>query len=130
MRVSEENKRLESGIYQVQLILTDGKIDDMEATIDLLYKCAYLPMSIIIVGIGSADFTKMKILDGDEGLYTSQGKKCPRDIVQFVEFNRFKNMGQLLSKEVLHEVPTQFLGYMKLMKIIPRDPIKIDYNQL
>ncbi len=87
-------------------------------------------MSIIIVGIGTADFTNMRTLDGDEGLYTSQGKKCPRDIVQFVEFNRFKNMGTMLSKQVLHEVPGQFLGYMKLMNRNPRDPIKIDYNQL
>ena len=39
-------------------------------------------------------------------------------------------MGQLLSKEVLYEVPNQFLGYMKLQNKVPKDPIKIDYNQL
>jgi hypothetical protein len=34
-----------------------------------------LPLSIIIVGVGNADFTNMEILDGDNGLVDSKGKK-------------------------------------------------------
>ena len=43
-------------------------------------------MSIIIVGVGNADFTNMNKLDGDNGLYSSNGKRAARDIVQFVPF--------------------------------------------
>jgi len=28
-----------------------------------------LPLSIIIIGVGDADFTDMDVLDGDEGLW-------------------------------------------------------------
>jgi len=58
----------------------------MDKTIDLAIKAANLPLSIIIVGVGNADFSKMNQLDGDNGLFGSGGKKCPRDIIQFVPF--------------------------------------------
>lgn len=45
----------------------------MDATIDTIIQCAYLPMSIIIVGVGNADFENMDILDGDDGLFNNQG---------------------------------------------------------
>ena len=58
----------------------------MEETVNLICANCHLPLSIIIVGIGSADFTNMNRLDGDEGLYNSKGQRAPRDIVQFVPF--------------------------------------------
>jgi len=47
------------------LILTDGEIHDMDKTKDLVVAMSDFPISIIIVGIGQADFTNMEILDGD-----------------------------------------------------------------
>jgi len=43
-------------------------------------------MSIIIVGIGQADFSTMNLLDSDDGLLQDPrgGGKARRDIVQFV----------------------------------------------
>lgn len=64
----------------VLLILTDGEIHDMNQTKDSLVAASTLPMSLIIVGIGNADFSKMEILDGDEGLIDSRGVKASRDI--------------------------------------------------
>jgi hypothetical protein len=58
----------------------------MEQTVDLIVNDCNLPLSIIIVGVGNAEFTNMVRLDGDNGLYNSQGKKAARDIVQFVPF--------------------------------------------
>jgi hypothetical protein len=77
--------------YSVLLIMTDGEIHDMQQTIDLIYDMAALPISIVIVGIGSANFQKMVRLDGDDGLYNSKGQLCPRDIVQFVPFRDMAN---------------------------------------
>jgi hypothetical protein len=48
--------------YQVFLILTDGKVEDMNETLDALVEASKLPISIIIVGIGSGDFGKMDTL--------------------------------------------------------------------
>jgi hypothetical protein len=42
--------------YTVLLILTDGVINDLDRTIDEVVKGSLLPLSIIIVGIGNADF--------------------------------------------------------------------------
>ncbi len=47
------------------LLLTDGIINDMPETIRLLVDLSALPASIIIVGIGNADFSQMEALDGD-----------------------------------------------------------------
>ncbi len=84
--------------YSTLLILTDGEIHDMNETKNLIVDNCKLPISIIIVGIGNADFNAMKELDGDAGLYSSNGVKCNRDIVQFVPFNNFKGNAALLTK--------------------------------
>ena len=60
-------------VYSVLLILTDGEIHDMEQTKDLVVDASVLPLSIIIVGVGEADFTSMEILDGDSGITNSKG---------------------------------------------------------
>ena len=53
-------------MYHILLILTDGAIHDMKDTKDLIVECSEYPMSIIIVGIGDADFSNMVELDGDD----------------------------------------------------------------
>lgn len=80
-----------------------------------------LPLSIIIVGVGEADFTSMDVLDADdEPLYSQKYKEyMSSDIVQFVPFSEFKNDPRLLAKEVLEEVPRQFLSYMERHNIVP-----------
>ena len=45
--------------YNTMLLLTDGAIHDMRETIDLVCELAVLPASIIIVGVGNADFSSM-----------------------------------------------------------------------
>jgi len=43
--------------YFVLLIITDGVITDMPQTVQAVIEASYLPMSIIIVGVGNADFS-------------------------------------------------------------------------
>lgn len=87
-----------------------------------------LPMSIIIVGIGNADFGAMEVLDADTRGLSSGGTHAARDIVQFVPFRKFEtasnpHMAQIkLAKEVLAEIPRQFTDYMKANSIAPKPP--------
>jgi hypothetical protein len=37
----------------------------MTETMNLIVKAASLPLSIIIIGVGNADFREMEVLDGD-----------------------------------------------------------------
>jgi len=82
------------------MIITDGIINDMDKTIDEIVRGSSLPLSIIIVGVGSADFTSMDVLDADdEPLYSKKYKKyMASDIVQFVPFSEFKNDPRMLAK--------------------------------
>ena len=118
---------IESGkndIYHILMILTDGIINDMESTVDAVVEASYLPISIIIIGIGDSNFRNMHILDSDnEILYDSNKRAADRDCVQFVEFNKFNNDGIKLAQEVLAEIPKQLIEYFQHKKIPPGDPI-------
>lgn len=79
--------------YYILLILTDGVVTDMSDTREAIVRASHLPMSVIIVGVGNADFTDMQILDGDDGVLRSpRGEPALRDIVQFVPFRELKNV--------------------------------------
>ena len=73
MKIAAGMKQAEKDAYVILLILTDGEIHDMQQTINSLIQAAYLPMSIIIIGVGNANFGKMETLDGDDGLYNDMG---------------------------------------------------------
>ncbi|KAL2554837.1 DCD (Development and Cell Death) domain protein [Forsythia ovata] len=74
--------------YFILLIITDGVITDLQETKDALVSASDLPLSILIIGVGGADFKEMEILDADKGerLESSTGRVASRDIVQFVPF--------------------------------------------
>lgn len=83
--------------YFVLLIITDGVITDLDETRQAIVNAAKLPMSIIIVGVGGADFSAMEFLDGDGGsLRSPSGEVAIRDIVQFVPFRQFQNVSTTL----------------------------------
>jgi hypothetical protein len=54
-------------VYHVFVIVTDGCINDMKATKDIIVELANHPVSIIIVGVGNGNFSRMVELDGDKG---------------------------------------------------------------
>eukprot|EP00045_Choanoeca_perplexa_P013309 m.150285 g.150285 ORF g.150285 m.150285 type:complete len:586 (+) comp16314_c0_seq1:94-1851(+) len=117
-RIARENLQ----DYHILLILTDGVITDFDQTVRAIVEASSLPLSIIIVGVGGADFASMEHLDGDDQLLEYQGRKAERDIVQFVPFRQFSgpDTQALLTNEVLAEVPDQFLQYMKKHGIAPK----------
>ncbi|XP_038871523.1 copine-3-like [Salvelinus namaycush] len=110
--------------YFVLLIITDGEITDMDQTRDAIVKASRLPMSIIIIGVGEANFKAMELLDGDEGILKSlSGEPVARDIVQFVPFRQFANEPkEALAQSVLAEVPNQLVSYFKMLKL---DPVNV-----
>ncbi|XP_071613377.1 copine-2 isoform X3 [Heliangelus exortis] len=107
--------------YFILLIITDGVISDMDETRDAVVQASKLPMSIIIVGVGNADFAAMEFLDGDSRVLRSQtGEEALRDIVQFVPFRDFRNAPkETLAKAVLAELPQQVVQYFKHQNLPP-----------
>nr|XP_025744963.1 copine-2-like isoform X5 [Callorhinus ursinus] len=107
--------------YFILLIITDGVISDMEETRHAVVQASKLPMSIIIVGVGNADFAAMEFLDGDSRTLRSHtGEEAARDIVQFVPFREFRNAAkETLAKAVLAELPQQVVQYFKHKNLPP-----------
>ncbi|RWS12337.1 uncharacterized protein B4U79_04843 [Dinothrombium tinctorium] len=113
--------------YFILLIITDGIICDMQQTKHAIIIASHLPMSIIIVGVGNADFSAMDELDSDDVILSVDGCNAARDIVQFVPINRFLSRdgssirSQVeLAREVLYEVPDQIVSYMSSRGFKPR----------
>ncbi|KTF94649.1 hypothetical protein cypCar_00018812, partial [Cyprinus carpio] len=103
---SEEMHTKEAMEYFILLILTDGVITDMADTREAIVHASHLPMSVIIVGIGNADFSDMQMLDGDDGILRSP-KGEPASPAA-------------LAKSVLAEVPNQVVDYYNGKGIKPK----------
>ncbi|XP_065836868.1 copine-5-like [Oscarella lobularis] len=121
--VRSDSVTQEHQTYNILLIVTDGVIHDMEKTIDKIVDASDEALSIIIVGVGDADFSQMETLDADDvPLKSSDGKTMLRDIVQFVSFEELRHrigMDFSLAREVLAEVPDQLVSFMKFRGIAP-----------
>lgn len=115
--IKQENDKLK---YNILLILTDGQIEDVDQTIEELVDGSFLPLSVIIIGVGKADFSSMNILDADENpLVNQRGVKAARDLVQFVPFLKFESNPERLASEVLAEIPKQIVQYYEQNNLDP-----------
>jgi Copine/C2 domain len=103
--------------YTILLIITDGEVTDKYATAQCLERISSAPLSVVIVGVGDANFSSMQFLDDSAG----PGK---RDIAQFVQFNKHSSNSVALSSETLREVPDQLVQYFQRSQIAPMAPVQ------
>mmetsp|Transcript_15894 Transcript_15894/g.20170 ORF Transcript_15894/g.20170 Transcript_15894/m.20170 type:complete len:612 (-) Transcript_15894:99-1934(-) len=108
--------------YTTLLILTDGAVSDVRATVQSLDTCSDAPLSIIIVGIGTADFSAMQFLD--------DAARDKPDICQFVEFNRHKHDFNSLTHATLQELPDQLVAYFQRHGINPNPPTQVEEEDI
>ena len=135
----ETEKKTGKNKYNILLILTDGVICDREATIDSIVYASYLPISIVIVGLGSADFTDMRRLDGDlQPLANGKKQKSIRDIVQFVSLEsiernrsvvkRYEKEELFMTKAINREIPEHVIEYFGDLEKKIEKILKAPYN--
>ena len=91
--------------YTILLILTAGNVEDVRETKQHLIAASKDPLSVVIVGIGEADFAGMEFLDAFDPS-TDEG----RDITKFVRFNDYKSYNAL-TEAVLDEIPDQLVSF-------------------
>jgi len=79
----------------------------MDETIELLVSLSGMPFSAVVIGVGDGDFEKMDVLDADgEVLKDKNHNEAIRDIVQLVQYDEFKDLGEReLALAVLGELP-------------------------
>jgi hypothetical protein len=111
---SQEGAREEGYLsYTILLILTAGNVEDVQETKKYLINASKEPLSVVILGIGDADFSGMEFLDSFD-VETETG----RDITKFVEFNDYKSYNAL-TEAVLDEIPDQLVDYYYEQGIMP-----------
>jgi hypothetical protein len=123
--------------YDVLLILTDGVVNDFSNTIDKIIAASHnCALSVIIVGIGNADFKEMERLDADNELLASisnPSRRAKRDIVQFVQFSKFEQGSpERLAAHVLAEVPDNVTDYYTSLEppIGPNQPPQVQFSSM
>lgn len=89
--------------YTVLLIITDGVAIDYREAKRRLSVYSELPLSVIIVGVGRADFTHMYDLVNFHG--------CRKNAT-FLEFRNVQQDDTLLAKVALENIPSQIVEYM------------------
>ena len=110
-KVKEEIKENKNKFYNILIILTCGNIKDEKETINNIVESSFLPISIIIVGIGNGDFRNMDLLEeNDDLLIDSYNRKCNRNNIKFIRFDKYLNQQNILIEEILKEVPKQIVS--------------------
>jgi hypothetical protein len=91
--------------YSVILILTDGVVNDLQSTREFVLKCQRLrlPLSVIVVGIGRADFTAMS--------EWSKKQSDLRGCFTFVEFRTLQFDPEALARKALERLPQEVVDY-------------------
>jgi hypothetical protein len=109
--------------YNILLLITDGDVTSFRETIDSIVNNSDKALSIIIVGVGSCKFTDMVVLDADnKKLISSKGKQAERDIVNFIQLNKYRcDSPAELSQAVLSEIPNQLQSFVNKYNIVPYD---------
>ena len=108
--------------YNILLILTDGILNDVKNTINSIIESSFLPLSIIIIGIGNEDFNKMKKLNfEDEFLNNKKINFVERELIQFTEFNKYDNNCMKLIQDVLGKIPREVVKYYNYKRLFPEN---------
>ena len=94
------------------MIISDGYVDDISDIIDSIIESSKIPLSIVIIGVGSDVTSDMKRLNGEDGkLVNRKGESLEKDIVQYVHFNDYNENIEKLTQEVFRYIPQQIKDY-------------------
>ena len=106
--------------YYILAIMTDGKIDDLEETINEIVESSYLPLSLIIIGLGEDPFAYLKPILGSSKLYSkSKNLVQDRNNIIFVQ-NKLGIDENVIRTRALKNIPAQIETYMAKHKIKPQ----------
>ena len=132
VKYQDRNKKK---VYTVLVVLTDGDINDQLKCVDRLVETSLDPVSILFVGIGKTDFSKIEYLEtGIERRSThatnkqttqrdlsrlkdSKGKQGCRSIVKFVLYQNYAEKPKELEEAIVRELSRQMNEYYNAEKV-------------
>ena len=119
---NEIYKLYEISYYNVSFIITRGVIEqnDIKKTLDAIIESSYLPLTIIIIGVGKNDYSQMKKILSKDKKYSSLGMEKMRNNVLFTSLiDDFSNNAEKLVSWCLEKLSKQMLDYYDLVKSPP-----------
>ena len=125
-KLTDQNDEVE--IYSAGFIFTVGDPADFEECARFLKTSSDQPISIFIIGIGQASFSKLRTLEKilEEGAKQSTRQVKMRNNVKFKAIYDFGPDLEALVSLLLKTLEIQMVKYMHLHKITPKPPSDID----
>jgi len=105
LAMSEKNNASRQ-TFTVLLILSNGSPSDMSKTIIALNQARFTPMSVVVVGVGGANFKELE-------------NSLLGDIATFVNYRKHSDDNSSLSRIALSRIPAQLVQYFTKKNIEP-----------
>ena len=125
------NQLYKNFLYYVSFVLLSGDIDkcDQKNTIDKIIISSYLPLSIIIIGVGDHDFTEMNTFFNKEHKSSSRGIPRNKNNVIFTTIKSHSSTSEAISY-CLKELSKQIIEFYQLIKYSPQNTEIINIENL
>ena len=117
------NKNYELNTYNIFFLLISNPPvkEDYQKCIDLFVTNTFLPLSVIIVGIGNKEFKEIKYIISKNRKCSSEGVERARNNIYFVSMYDCNYNNEILKNRCLKEIPKQVVEFYKLNKTSPDD---------
>ena len=118
-RISQK-KKLKN--YNILFLLMSNapKKEDFKNCIDIFIESSFLPLSILIIGIGDKESEFKKIKELYSGITnSSDGMRKQRDNICFISMKECNYDDNLLKDKCLTSLPRHMIEYYKLVEITP-----------
>jgi len=125
------NQLYKNFLYYVSFVLLSGDVDkcDQKNTIDKIIISSYLPLSIIIIGVGDHDFTEMNTFFNKEHKSSSRGIPRNKNNVIFTTIKSHSSTSEAISY-CLKELSKQIIEFYQLIKYSPQNTEIINIENL
>ena len=114
--INDMYESYQSNVYSILFIFLSGDINkkDQKETINKIIESSYLPLSIIVIGIGNHNYSNMKELFLDN-VNSTEGMPKNKDNVIFVSIKN-KSAIDITLKGCLLELKTQIIDFFNMVK--------------
>ena len=116
-------KLYEMRFYNILFIIIHNNLEkrDIKKTIDAIIESCYLPLTIIIIGVGKNDFSKMYEIFNIKDKFSSVGMERIRNNILFTSLNEnFSNDIEKMIQWCLKELSKQMIEYYNLNNSSPQ----------
>ena len=103
------------------LINSPPKNNDFQNTIDALIEITYLPLSVVIIGIGNSEFDDIKKLFAHKNKISSKGMEKLRNNSHFITMKDCNFNNDILKNKCLKDIPKQIVQYYSINQTTPNN---------